>query len=426
MYYIYTDHLGSPNLITDAECNVVQELSFDAWGNRRDPATWQPYTSLASIPSPLIDRGFTFHEHLYPFTLINMNGRAYDPLVGRFLSADPYIQAPDNPQNLNRYSYCLNNPLRYTDPSGEFLAIPFMIIASTAEFLSNVIQGKSNALASAFNKSMTVTNGMSSCARVSFGSFSFGLDPFNIGLSVGYNNGGFSASAGFGLGGFYANASSSVAVGDFSFNLGAGYSSGFGNLIDRAATKVSGFNYSGGISYYDRANDQYFSFGGTIFSGSHPQNNWAVGYQKGDFSFRMTNDAFVGGDKARTAAAEIGLGNHTVGFNLFTTAPPVAERQSDYFKGGNETWESPIWGKNKKERYTYSSGSRLWAGLYLGYRNGNTNSRTGIDAPWVQDLFQNGLHKHIVHSPYFNSELGPDSRLFFQGGYINPFSLYPF
>jgi RHS repeat-associated protein len=119
MYYIYTDHLGSPNLITDAECNVVQELCFDTWGNRRDPATWQPYSSLASIPSPLIDRGFTFHEHLYPFTLINMNGRAYDPLVGRFLSADPYIQAPDNPQNLNRYTYCLNNPLRYTDPSGE-------------------------------------------------------------------------------------------------------------------------------------------------------------------------------------------------------------------------------------------------------------------------------------------------------------------
>lgn len=39
MYYVNTDHLGSPNLITDAECNVVQELSYDAWGNRRDPAT---------------------------------------------------------------------------------------------------------------------------------------------------------------------------------------------------------------------------------------------------------------------------------------------------------------------------------------------------------------------------------------------------
>ncbi len=123
MYYIYTDHLGSPNLITDATGNVVLELSYDAWGKRRNPATWEPFTSTPE--EPLIDRGFTFHEHLYPFTLINMNGRAYDPLVGRFLSADPYIQAPDNTQNLNRYSYCLNNPLRYSDPSGEW--IPFVI-----------------------------------------------------------------------------------------------------------------------------------------------------------------------------------------------------------------------------------------------------------------------------------------------------------
>jgi RHS repeat-associated protein len=130
LYYLFTDHLGSPNLITDASGNTVQELSFDAWGKRRDPATWQPYAVDASIPPAVIDRGFTFHEHLYPFTLINMNGRAYDPLVGRFLSADPYIQAPDNPQNLNRYSYCLNNPLRYSDPSGEF--IQFAIYAAFA------------------------------------------------------------------------------------------------------------------------------------------------------------------------------------------------------------------------------------------------------------------------------------------------------
>lgn len=44
----------------------------------------------------------------------------YDPLQGRFLSPDNYIQAPNNPQNYNRYSYCLNNPLKYTDPDGEF------------------------------------------------------------------------------------------------------------------------------------------------------------------------------------------------------------------------------------------------------------------------------------------------------------------
>ena len=49
-----------------------------------------------------------------------MNGRIYDPTLGGFLQADPHIQAPKNSQNYNRYSYVLNNPLSYTDPSGYF------------------------------------------------------------------------------------------------------------------------------------------------------------------------------------------------------------------------------------------------------------------------------------------------------------------
>jgi len=47
-----------------------------------------------------------------------MNGRVYDPTLGRFLSADPFVQAPTNTQSLNRYSYVFNNPLSNTDPSG--------------------------------------------------------------------------------------------------------------------------------------------------------------------------------------------------------------------------------------------------------------------------------------------------------------------
>jgi hypothetical protein len=50
-----------------------------------------------------------------------MNGRVYDPKLGRFLSADPFVQAPANTQSHNRYSYVLNNPLSFTDPSGYFL-----------------------------------------------------------------------------------------------------------------------------------------------------------------------------------------------------------------------------------------------------------------------------------------------------------------
>ena len=77
------------------------------------------FTYVGTSNKPLFDRGFTVHEHLYNFSLINMNGRMYDPVVSSFLSVDQYVQNPSNSQNFNRYAYCLNNPLKYVDPNGE-------------------------------------------------------------------------------------------------------------------------------------------------------------------------------------------------------------------------------------------------------------------------------------------------------------------
>jgi RHS repeat-associated protein len=108
-YYVHPDHLGSLTLITDAAGGTVQKCSFDAWGKR---------TFITKNPYIVFDRGFTGHEHLDEFGLINMNGRMYDPVVGRFLSPDPFVQAPGFSQSFNRYSYCFNNPLIYTDPDG--------------------------------------------------------------------------------------------------------------------------------------------------------------------------------------------------------------------------------------------------------------------------------------------------------------------
>ncbi len=58
------------------------------------------------------------------------NARYYDPELGRFISPDTIVQDPSNPQTLNRYSYVLNNPLKFTDPSGHFLWVPFLISAA--------------------------------------------------------------------------------------------------------------------------------------------------------------------------------------------------------------------------------------------------------------------------------------------------------
>src|SRR5690606_37387257 len=63
----------------------------------------------------------TGHEHMPQFSIINMNGRTYDPVLGRMMSPDPYLMG--GTQGYNRYSYCLNNPLKYTDPTGEWVHI---------------------------------------------------------------------------------------------------------------------------------------------------------------------------------------------------------------------------------------------------------------------------------------------------------------
>ena len=117
----------------------VQELSYDAWGNRRDVDTWDVFTTLPT--GILLARGFTGHEHIDLFDLINMDGRVYDPVLGRFLSPDPMIQNPENLQSLNRYSYCLNNPLSLTDPSGySWLSDNWrMVVASAVAITVSVI-----------------------------------------------------------------------------------------------------------------------------------------------------------------------------------------------------------------------------------------------------------------------------------------------
>ena len=112
----HTDYLGSLISYSDADGNVLEQHSYGPWGKRRNPTDWQVDDTRSSW---LMSRGFTGHEHLDKFGLINMNGRVYDPLTASFLSPDPQMQSPENWLNYNRYSYGFNNPMSYTDPSGE-------------------------------------------------------------------------------------------------------------------------------------------------------------------------------------------------------------------------------------------------------------------------------------------------------------------
>ena len=125
-YYLLRDHLGSVTHVVDNSGSVLNEYSFDAWGRQRNVSTWIHYAADTE-PALFMGRGYTGHEHLPWFNLVNMNGRLYDPVVGRFLSPDPFVQSPEFSQNFNRYSYCLNNPLIYVDKDGEWFWIPVAI-----------------------------------------------------------------------------------------------------------------------------------------------------------------------------------------------------------------------------------------------------------------------------------------------------------
>jgi len=120
IYYIHRDYLGSIIAVTDAAGAVVEKRSYDPWGRLRNPQTLKPY-GLGEQPTLFLGRGYTGHEHLAEFGIINMNARLYDPILGRFLSPDPYVADPNYSQDYNRYAYALNNPLLYTDPDGEFI-----------------------------------------------------------------------------------------------------------------------------------------------------------------------------------------------------------------------------------------------------------------------------------------------------------------
>ncbi len=112
--YVHVDHLGSVDTLTDASGNAAGKQSYDPFGAPRS-ATWGDTTPP---PPPATTLGYTGQESDVELALVNFKGRIYDPKVGRFLTTDPIVSEPLSGQSWNPYSYVVNNPLNYVDPSG--------------------------------------------------------------------------------------------------------------------------------------------------------------------------------------------------------------------------------------------------------------------------------------------------------------------
>ncbi|SEA66463.1 RHS repeat-associated core domain-containing protein [Segatella bryantii] len=423
-YLAFTDNLGSILCVMDENGTKVFDASYDAWGRQT--------VTLNTIG---LHRGYTGHEMLMEFDIINMNGRLYDPILGRFFSPDNYVQMPDNSQNFNRYSYCLNNPLKYTDPDGQWFGIDDLLIAA-AGFLTGYL---SNAVSTGNWGWSSVKSGLTSTVMPRVGFNTAGLATGSITKATwnqvgsiclnGFVNKAFpslsipindhlsislSPSFGFGENGLTAGMLSSFSYTDDHLNI---------NISGGITNNYSGWNISG---TYDQWGG---GFGKTYYNAETVKGN-VLGKQivgtvtllaRGKVSFSLSNDMFGKkyNDRWRTSAAELSIGDFSIGTYVTTND---GKRESHGHHDSNT--RDPIIGYNKHNMGAWNNRKVYCAPFWIGFKYGNQIHRFGYSAKIVQSLTQNVVHKYLVPTPYFIPGKEFYSGPFSYAGYNSPLSLW--
>lgn len=255
IYYTYTDYLGSIIQVTNSSGYAVSgtEQNYDAWGRRRTVAG--AYSGLVAPPDWLI-RGYTGHEQLWDFRLINMNGRIYDPVLARMHSPDNVVSTPESTQAYNRYSYVHNNPLKYTDPDGNVLVpvIAGMAVSILTNGLKNIMHHRNFfdgvGKAAAFGAiGGLVSAGIGSVAEMVRG-IGTPLDATIVQANLHGIAGGLIsfAQGGNPISGFVAGSSSSL-IGSFTTHLGGGSTATIfgGGLTGGIGAAITGGNFWQGM-----------------------------------------------------------------------------------------------------------------------------------------------------------------------------------
>lgn len=423
-FYVYTDHLGTIQTLYNTNSTKAYEQSFNAWGLQRDPDTWAtPYTPTNTDFSWL--RGFTGHEHMPQFSLINMNARLYDPITGRMLSPDGYVANITDASAFDRYSYAGGNPLSYTDPTGNFLQAGFFGIAFIAELSSNLISGYSNPVGNAYNTANGAVNDISNVLQVPIYTdgktkVTAGIDPFSVGVSarVTRTEGDFSFGGQIGVGLFS----------DPSATLFGSYKTGNWTFAAGGGTNFNTYSIGGGAYF----NDGKFSagYGYTRYGGSsdpdfnHSTGTFSIGY--GGVHFSIENDFLAiasTSDKGRTQGLQIGYGSAVIGSHMLTND---GERASGG-AGHTDDRESPTFGPNKHGKKAWLCGEVYRAPIYFGHNGASTTSRIGYSHWKVQDLQQNWMHQSFFrpgNQNYYVDYGMFKTGTYLQSGLTNQFSLF--
>ena len=169
--YSLKDHLGSTTVVTSGSGAVLERYSYDPWGRARQITGADMTPPYARVPTGR--RGFTGHETLAENGgMIHMNGRLFDPDIGRFMTADPTVQFAGYSQSYNRYSYLFNNPLGGTDPTGfeqltdeQYVTIVVAVVVTIATY------GSTSAYLAGLGYSATVVEIGASAAAGAAGAF---------------------------------------------------------------------------------------------------------------------------------------------------------------------------------------------------------------------------------------------------------------
>ncbi len=159
LLYTLRDRLGSATTLVNHDGQITSRRYFDPFGRTSSAGASNSQFTDLSITNRY-RRGFTDHEHLNEQQLIHMNGRIYDYNVGRFMSVDPFIQAPSSTQSINPYSYIMNNPLAGTDPTGYVSKCNQNPTCQMQSFFSSVGSGGSSLIGNLMGRlKTTLTNG---------------------------------------------------------------------------------------------------------------------------------------------------------------------------------------------------------------------------------------------------------------------------
>ncbi|RJE73822.1 hypothetical protein BGP78_17785 [Pseudoalteromonas sp. MSK9-3] len=287
------DHLGSVLAVSEVNAaktaaSITQTFRYDPFGQQFALQANTAQTNTFSAFTGYMRQGFTGHEMLNGLNVIHMNGRIYDPTIGRFLQADPHIQAPSNSQSYNRYSYVLNNPLSYTDPSGYFF-----------KKLGKFIKKNWRTIAAI---AITAVTG-------------YGVQLFTA--FEAYGVAAIVAASGGALAGYIATGSIKGAVvgalsGAAFYGIGQAFNASSGFFQTGGAGHVGSHALAGGVI----ADLQGGKFGHGFMSAGITKFAQVNGMASGDLSTGIVKSAIIGGTVSRVTGGKFGNGAVTAAFQF--------------------------------------------------------------------------------------------------------------